>query len=77
MENLVEIKLSTGETIELFKNNGRIVVNLMSRTGYGVDHYHLSETQVEGLRTLVESLDAKHLQPLDDKQMECIHVAGV
>jgi hypothetical protein len=77
MENLVEIKLSTGETIELFRNNGRIVANLMSRTGYGVDHHHLSDTQVAGLRTLVESLEAKHLQPLDDKQMECIQVTGV
>ena len=71
MENLVSIKLPTGQTIELFSSSGKIVANLMSPAGYGVSHQHLSEAQIDGLRTLVERIEPKppnNADKYEDKQ---------
>ena len=70
MENTVTINLTTGETIELFKNGDRLLANFISKSGYDKDNVALTHSQIEGLRELVDRFEVTSKEQLSREELE-------
>lgn len=76
MRNTVTIHLDSGETIELFENNNRLLLNVQRKSGYDKENVALSKSQIEGLRRLVDRFEVTSPEELSREELTRMEAIG-